>query len=167
MLFKFSKIIAESLVSTQGVAGLDNIQNTKENQKFNTFDVLSIMACLILVIGVSYIFYKNHIKGEKTSEAKNYAEKLAQELVQSPVNSAQENDRFPASVSQELDPWGGEYKSNIIRNAYGQPIYVMVISAGPDHKFDTEIPNSASFSQSQIENLKVVGDDVGSIKSFR
>jgi hypothetical protein len=147
---------------------VDLYQNNKEIQTFNTFDVLSIVVCFALVMGVSFLIFRNHLESQKSVEAKNYVEKLAQEIASRPVISAQENGgRLPASVAVNLDPWGDEYKYSVVRNSYGQPIYIMVLSAGPDHKFNTDLPTTLTFSESQMDKLKFNGDDVGTLKSFR
>lgn len=147
---------------------MNDIEKVNKNQSLGSFDVLSIVASFILVLGISLVAYKNHLESKKSSQAKNYAEKLAQELILNPVKSAQESSsRMPASDVSSLDPWGSIFKTHIIRNSYGQPIYLLVLSAGPNHKFDTQLPDVLKFADSQIENLNLRGDDIGSIKSFR
>lgn len=65
------------------------------------------------------------------------------------------------------DPWGSAYKYSVVKNSYGQPIYVVVLSSGPNASFETEVAQNMAFSQSHIENIQFKGDDIGFIKSFR
>ena len=75
---------------------------------------------------------------------------------------------MPASESNlTLDPWGVAYKYSVIKNSYGLPIYVVVLSGGPDKNFETEVAENVAFSQTHIENVQFKGDDIGYIKSFR
>ena len=148
---------------------LNHIDNDKENQQFNTFDVLSVFICFALVLSIGGLVFKSHLRQKKTVAAKTYVENLAQELIMKPVISSQDSSmRMPASESETaLDPWGFAYKYNIIKNSYGQPIYVVVMSGGPNNSFETEIQESMAFTKSQIENVQFKGDDIGYIKSFR
>lgn len=162
----------KTIRKSRGMSGEEvslNNQNNKENQQFNTFDVLSIFLCFMLVVGIGSMLFMGHLNEKKRSIAKNYVENLAQELIMKPVNSSMKmGGRLPASAeNQELDPWGVAYKYSIVKNSYGQPIYVVVLSGGPNNRFETEISEVVSFSHSSIENVKFEGDDIGYIKSFR
>ncbi len=141
----------------------------KEIQQFNTFDVLSIFLCFLLIVGIGTVLFYGHINGKKRVIAKNQVENLAHELIMKPViSSMEQSGRMPASAENvDLDPWGAAFKYSVIKNSYGQPIYVVVLSGGPNNSFETEIAESVSFTQSNIENVKFKGDDIGYIKSFR
>lgn len=147
----------------------DELQNNKQNQQFNTFDVLSMFLCFALVVSIGGVLFNSHIEQKKSSAAKNYVENLAQELIMKPVISSMDsNSRMPASeLNLGLDPWGSAYKYSVIKNSYGLPIYVVVVSGGPNSEFETEVSETMAFTQSQIENVQFKGDDIGYIKSFR
>ncbi len=147
----------------------DELNNSKENQEFNTFDVLSMFLCFMLVVSIGGVLFSSHIEQKKTFAAKNYVENLAQELIMKPVISSMDSNlRMPASESNlDLDPWGAAYKYSIIKNSYGLPIYVVVLSGGPNSTFETEVVDTMQFSQAKIENVQFKGDDIGYIKSFR
>lgn len=148
---------------------LVDLENSKQNQQFNTFDVLSVFLCFALVVSIGAILFNSHLNQKKKIAAANYVENLAQELIMKPVISSMESGgRIPASDSKlELDPWGVAYKYSVIKNSYGQPIYVVVLSGGPNNSFETEVAESVSFAQTKIENVQFKGDDIGYIKSFR
>lgn len=147
----------------------DELNNNKENQHFNTFDVLSIFLCFMLVVSIGGVLFNNHLQQKKSALAQSYVENLAQELIMKPVISSMDpNGRMPASeLNLGVDPWGVAYKYSVVKNTYGQPIYIVVLSGGPNHSFETEISEALAFSQSQIENVQIKGDDIGYIKSFR
>jgi hypothetical protein len=141
----------------------------KENQQFNTFDILSMVLCFMMVISIGGVVFRSHLNQQKASIAKTDVENLAQELIMKPVISSQESSsRIPASEGNSaLDPWGVAYKYSVIKNSYGLPIYVVVLSSGPDGSFQTEVAENMETSQAQIENVHFKGDDIGYIKSFR
>ncbi len=148
---------------------LDELQNNEEKQQFNTFDVLSVFLCLGLVVAIGFLLYNSHIEHKKTAETKHHLENLAQELIMKPVISSMgAANRIPASdINLGTDPWGSAYKYSVVKNSYGQPIYVVVLSSGPNASFETEVAQTMDFSRSQIENIKFDGDDIGYIKAFR
>ncbi len=147
----------------------NRVNISKENQYFSTFDVLSVVFSLAVVVSISFTVFHRTIDRKKVDAAKINMENLAQELMSEPVIYTQNpGGRIPASASQmSTDPWGIEYTYKVIKNSYGQPIYLVVLSAGPDSKLDTELKEEALFDVSQIENIKFENDDVGYIKSFR
>lgn len=147
----------------------NELENNNKNQHFNTFDVLSVFLCLGLVVAIGALLYNSHIEHKKTVETKKYVENLAQELIMKPViSSIGAANRLPASdIDLGADPWGSAYKYSVVKNSYGQPIYVVVLSSGPNTSFETEVAQSMAFSQSNIQNIKFEGDDIGYIKSFR
>ena len=147
----------------------NELNNNKQNQQFNTFDVLSVFLCFMLVVSIGVVLFNSHLQQKKSAVAQNYVENLAQELIMKPVISSMDpNSRTPASeLNLGVDPWGIAYKYSVVKNSYGQPIYVVVLSGGPNNSFETEISNTLAFSQSQIENVQIKGDDIGYIKSFR
>lgn len=153
------------------VAQVDTTKKNKikENQYFSTFDVLSVVFSLAVVVSISFTMFHKTIHRKKVDTAKINMENLAQELMSEPVIYSQTSDgREPASANQiGRDPWGSEYAYKVVKNSYGQPIYLVVMSAGPDLKFDTQIKDEVIFDVSQIENIKFENDDVGYIKSFR
>jgi len=122
-----------------------------------------------MVVSIGGVLFRNHLNHKKALLAKNYVENLAQELIMKPVISSQDSlERMPASASEmALDPWGVAYKYSVIKNSYGLPIYVVVLSGGPDKNFETDVADNMAFSQTQIENVHFKGDDIGYIKSFR
>lgn len=148
---------------------LSNIDNIKENQQFNTFDVLSMFLCFMLVVSIGGVLFNSHIQQKKASLAQHYVENLAEELIMKPVISSMDSSsRTPASeFNLGLDPWGSAYKYSVIKNSYGLPIYVVVVSGGPNSKFETEVIETMAFAKTQIENVQFKGDDIGYIKSFR
>lgn len=147
----------------------DELQNNKKNQEFNTFDVLSMFLCFMLVVSIGGVLFNSHIQQKRAQIAQNHVENLAQELIMKPVISSMDpNQRMPASAEDlGVDPWGVAYKYSVVKNSYGQPIYIVVLSGGPNHSFETQINESLAFSQSQIQNVQIKGDDIGYIKSFR
>jgi beta-glucosidase/6-phospho-beta-glucosidase/beta-galactosidase len=147
----------------------DESNNNKENQQFNTFDVLSMFLCFMLIVSIGGVLLNSHIQQKKSAVAQNHVENLAQELIMKPVISSMDpNSRLPASeLDLGVDPWGIAYKYSVVKNSYGQPIYVVVLSGGPNNTFETELDTTLAFSRSQIENVQIKGDDIGYIKSFR
>jgi hypothetical protein len=143
--------------------------NIKENQRFNTFDILSIFLCFSLVVGIGCVLFSSHLQQKKSAIAQNNVENLAQKLIMKPViSSMNSNGRTPASeLNLGIDPWGTAYKYSVVKNSYGQPIYIVVLSGGPNNSFETEISDTLAFSRSQIENVQIKGDDIGYVKSFR
>lgn len=148
---------------------LNDLDNNKENQGFNTFDILSMFLCFSLVVSIGVVLFNNHLQQNKSAVAQNYVENLAQKLIMKPVISSMDsNGRLPASESNlDIDPWGAAYKYSVVKNSYGQPIYIVVLSGGPNHTFETEVSDTLAFSQSLIENVQIKGDDIGYVKSFR
>lgn len=148
---------------------VNELDNVKGNHVFNTFDVLSMFLCFSLVVSVGVVLFNSHLQQKKSAVAQNYVENLAQKLIMKPVISSMDsNSRLPASESNlGIDPWGAAYKYSVVKNSYGQPIYIVVLSGGPNHAFETEVSDTLAFSQSQIENVQIKGDDIGYIKSFR
>jgi beta-glucosidase/6-phospho-beta-glucosidase/beta-galactosidase len=122
-----------------------------------------------MVLSIGGVLFNSHLNQKKTSLAQHYVENLAQDLIMKPViSSLGSSSRIPASESNvEVDPWGVAYKYSVIKNSYGLPIYVVVLSGGPDKTFETEVAENMPFSQTQMENVKFKGDDIGYIKSFR
>lgn len=145
------------------------VNKPKGNQYFSTFDVLTVIFSLAVVVSISFTVFHRTIDRKKVDTAKINMENLAQELMSEPVIYTQNSGgRMPASANLlSKDPWGGEYTYKVIKNSYGQPIYLVVMSAGPDAKMDTQLKDEALFDVSQIENIKFENDDVGYIKSFR
>lgn len=123
----------------------------------------------MLVVSIGGALFNSHIQNKKAALAKNYVENLAQELIMKPVISSMNSDsRMPASeLNLGLDPWGTAYKYSVIKNSYGLPIYVVVLSGGPNSEFESEVSETMAFTQSHIENVQFKGDDIGYIKSFR
>ncbi len=144
-------------------------ENTKKNQQFSTFDVLSVLLSITLVIGLSFVFFNKSLNRKKSDIAKNNLENLALDLLGKPVIYSQgQNSREPASsLDLGLDPWGSPYVYNIVKNTYGQPIYLVVMSPGPDSKLDTKVETQAQWEISQIEQIHFQNDDIGYVKSFR
>jgi hypothetical protein len=149
--------------------GFNELRLSEENQQFNTFDVLSIFLCFVMVLSIGGALFNSHLNQKKSALAHHYVENLAQDLIMKPVIYSQDSDsRVPASETNvELDPWGVAYKYSVIKNSYGLPIYVVVLSGGPDRTFETDVAENMPFSQTQIESVQFKGDDIGYIKSFR
>src|SRR4051812_9037939 len=96
--------------------GFNELKLDKENQQFNTFDVLSMVLCFIMVISIGGVVFRSHLNQQKASIAKGDVENLAQELIMKPVISSQDlSSRIPASVEDSaIDPWGVAYKYSVI-----------------------------------------------------
>lgn len=145
------------------------MQNIQEKQSFNTFDVLSVLLCVGLVLATGFLLYNSHIEHKRAVKTQKHVEILAQKLIMKPVISSMgAANRVPASaLDLGNDAWGSAYKYSVVKNSYGQPIYVVVLSSGPNASFETEVAQNMAFSHSNIENIQFQGDDIGYIKSFR
>lgn len=145
-------------------------ENTNQNQHFRTFDVLSIVLSFCIVCGLTFLVFKKNLEQKKFVQAQTDVENLAQELILKPVNSSfYSKDRMPASQDSALgnDPWGNNYFTKVVKNGYGQPVYLVVLSAGPNKDLETEISDSVAQARNVIDNFKLSGDDIGYMKSYR
>ncbi len=144
-------------------------KKNNKNQYFSTFDVLSVMFSLVVVVSISFTVFHKTMNRKKVDLAKFNMENLAQELMKEPVIYSQDkNLRMPASASDlGVDPWGSPYVFNVIKNNYGQPIYLVVMSPGPNAKLETNLESDAQIGVSHIENIRFESDDVGYVRSFR
>lgn len=150
--------------------GVLETKNNQQYQQFKTLDALSIILSFLIVCGLTYLVFKKNIEDKKLTQAHMDVENLAQELILKPVNSSfYTNERLPASEAPSLglDPWGRDYLTRVVKNAYGQPIYLVVLSAGPDQELQTQVEDTLSHAESLMENLKFSGDDIGFIKAYR
>lgn len=146
-------------------------QKHKENQQVSSFDLLSVAFSMVVIVSLSFTIFTKTLDRKKVEIAKSSMENLAQRLVKEEViYSKKGNDRLPASATNfevPKDPWGNEYNYQVVRNSYGQPIYLVLVSGGPDSKLDTSIQEEVPFEVSQIENIQFENDDIGYIKAFR
>lgn len=143
----------------------------EKNQEFHdlrSFDIISIILSFLIVCGLVFIVFNINVEQKKRHLAKTNIETLADELILKPVNSSFYSGRNLASeTNQGLDPWGSEYISKVVKNSYGQPVYLIILSPGPDQTIETNLEFSNLESQSLIESFRSEGDDIAHIKAYR
>lgn len=173
-ILKFVEFLAESLVEQMensfGVSEKDKIK-----QVLSSLDIFKILGSCLLVVGITLNILNRSNQERKVLMAKTNAKTYAEELVIGAVKSTHVRTlRNPASAvekeSQEgqvgIDPWGKPYSYKVIQNSYGQPIYMVVVSAGPNSTLDTLLGN-VGFETRKNSQIEIMGDDVGYLKSFR
>jgi hypothetical protein len=138
----------------------------KASRTFKTIDLALMVALLLIVASVSGGIVSEAFEDVRPHYAALEVEQLAANLSQSEIASVQSPDllmpksRIPASVNDTLhseialDPWGTPYRYRIFKTPNGQT-KVIVLSAGPNKKFETELLQNDTLSK------KFLGDDIG------
>lgn len=154
---------------------MEQLQSVSEKDKsiqiFNSFDVLTVVMSGLIVLVISLTVVHRNNEQNKIQMTKNKAKSFAEELVQNPVNSSTNKERSPANDTEGnnsgkigKDLWGKAFTYKVIQNSYGQPIYMAVLSSGPDGRLETDLNQTVLRDSAQL-NIK--GDDIGYLKSFR
>lgn len=147
---------------------------SKKNQVYSSIDSLSIFASFILVIGVaSYILHSNRVS-QKVMTAKQEARSFAAKLLTQSVKSTNFKPERGVASSEGtqwrgelgMDPWGHTYQYQVIKNSYGQPVYMLVLSHGPNKQLDTKL-SDVMFLQNRHSKVQISGDDIAYMRSFR
>ncbi len=140
--------------------------STKVSKNFKTADLAIMMALLLIVGSVSGGIVSEAFEDVRPHYAALEVEHLAINLSQSEVglnkvlDPAQSQSRVPASVQAGLvneiskDPWGTPYRYKVLKAQSGQ-IKVIVVSAGPNKIFESDLTQNETFSK------ELSGDDIG------
>jgi hypothetical protein len=127
----------------------------KLNQGFSTFDFLTMMASLVVIVGISAPILKKNLETGNIEKAQVDARKIASELLYSKdtehlrlasgsakpeasgrgvasVGLVAKNDEANWAGSIGKDPWGNPYHFKFLRNENGMPVEVKVWSEGPE-----------------------------------
>lgn len=147
----------------------------KSNQAFTSFDTLTIIGSIVILGLIIGPILNHRVDTEYGALALQQAQEWTQKI---PVNEKlSEKDfkasggRLPASAGDAeatvgTDPWGRPYKFHYIRNAYGQPLYIAVWSAGPDARPDTKESDLVIGKDGALA-VQFSGDDVGFVRALR
>ena len=163
----------------------------EENQRFTSFDFLTLVVSLVIVVGISApIINRNFQPDNSVEKAKVSLVQIGQAMI-SPPNLSTANNRSVASVDphststsvdfeairQHLqkgewegdigkDPWGRPYHFSFLRNSSGMHTHVAVWSDGPNQVNESSL-HSQPLSGDQSSSVSFKGDDVGNIFPIR
>lgn len=157
--------------------------NNKLNQGFSSFDTISIIGSLVVIVAIAFPILSRRINYQHVDVARQQAQDWTQQILANEISSDTNTGSFskgsgerqPASEGSALsnnrgeigaDPWGLPYKYAFIRNSQGQPIYVAVWSSGPNAQNETPIEKLHSSAEGP-SSIKFEGDDVGFVRSVR
>jgi hypothetical protein len=141
----------------------------KVSRGFKTTDLAIMVALILIVASVSGGIVSEAFEDVRPHYAALEVEHLATNLSQSEIARTHSTDspssiasksRIPASVNDAqtseiaLDPWGTPYRYRIFKTPNGQT-NVVVLSAGPNKKFESEL------IQNDTPSHKFIGDDIG------
>ena len=155
----------------------------ESNQGFSTFDTMTSLGSLVLLVLIAGPILSHRIKSSNTDAARLEIQNLAAKI---PLNEKLSdsdlrpgNSRAPASfdsaaslsnpgigATDSKDPWGNAYHFHYIKNTMGQPLYLAVWSDGPNAKRETA-PAALSISSDGQLNAHFDGDDVGFVRALR
>ncbi len=146
--------------------------NPEQNKAFRTVDFFTVVAAVVAVFSVIAPILKNHAESESRIVASRESQELAKDIKERLFDTVSVG-RFPASEKVAnpyegiigKDPWGESYKYKVIRNAYGQPTHVLVLSKGPNLILDTGSSRLLTPPESRGE-FEFDGDDLGYVVSF-
>ncbi len=150
-------------------------EKDKLKQPLNSLDIFKILGSFLLVLGITLSILNRNNEERKLALARTNAKMYADELVANSVKTThvktlRELATAEGKATQEgylgADPWGKPYSYKVIHNSYGQPVYMIVISAGPNAVMDTVL-NDISFEARKNAQIQIMGDDVGHLKSYR
>ncbi|MCC6277833.1 MAG: hypothetical protein IT289_07975 [Oligoflexia bacterium] len=158
-----------------------------KNQGLTSFDVLTIMFSLGVVVAVSAPIVRTNFDSRNLEKAQIAASQMAKQLSAANSLKSQEKGRSIASVgvsSEEnesgkllgyvpgtasgeggKDPWGRPYRFSFIQDAKGLPVQVAVWSVGPNGKDESGSMNVEN--PSDISSQIFQGDDLGSVAPVR
>jgi len=148
----------------------------EEKQGFTTFDTFSVVG---LVVGVGMLVFsivssamtsQNAVKAEVESQ-RIALQILGGGLQYSSSSAEPQAVRGPANLSDGLevkgrmgiDPWGEPYYYRVYSDVNGKKS-VVVFSAGPDQKPDTNDNNFIVNSDGALVSAIFIGDDIGTVQ---
>ncbi len=158
--------------------------NTKSNQGLTTFDFITMVFSLVVIVGISIPIIQKNLESGNMEQAQKEALSLASRLLNSKDSAsllriASDKPRLPeksegraiasigkSDVAKDIpwtgqsgkDPWGNPYHFRFMRNAKGMPVEIAVWSDGPD-KADS-VPDIKSSSINGVERLEFHKNDV-------
>ena len=148
------------------------IEKNQINHNFTSFDTIKILSSLGIMVVVVVSILNHRVNQGKEEVALKEIQGLSQEILLG-ENSSSTKGRAPSSVEGGVqdpvmakDPWGVPYQFHFVKNELGQPVYLVIWSAGPDSHFETHSENLALGGDGHI-HVKFVGDDVGYVRSVR
>ena len=140
--------------------------SSKVSRGFKTTDLALMVALILIVASVSGGIVSEAFEDVRPHYASLEVEHLAVNLSQSEIARTQATEsvgsksRVPASVNESLtseialDPWGTPYRYRIFKASNDQT-KVVVLSAGPNKKFESDLIQNETLSK------KFGGDDIG------
>lgn len=148
--------------------------NSQSNQGFSTFDTISIIMSVVVIAVIIVPILSRRVDSQNIEVARDQAEQWSQKITSlENLSVAETGGRTPASVQNEggegaigSDPWGKPYRFQFIRNAKGQPVYVVVWSDGPNAQPETA-ENEIGMNNEGKLSVNFLGDDVGYIRAVR
>lgn len=146
---------------------------TEQKQGFSSFDIVTIVLSMLVVILISAPIIYSSSGVEKIEKAQEdlvqFGQILQQDLKQY-ISSLKQAKRSIASVQMQKrgrfegvigeDPWGNPYFYKTQRDAYGKPEYIIVWSKGANLEQDTPDIELRSSPKGQF---RLKGDDLGHI----
>ena len=156
--------------------------NSKSNQQFNSFDLVSMFFLIAVVLGISTTIVSREMRDLDKSMGQTEAENLAFQLINGGFLTTSADKRSPSAVNetneagkQDLgvfdysgeigrDPWGQAYRYKVMQDSQGVPSHVLVWSLGPNKLAETKDEIFAAENAENISQLNFSGDDFGYIR---
>lgn len=146
----------------------------KQNQQFTTLDFLGLILSCLTVVAVIAPIMKQAIGADEAVKAQLETEDLAHSLLQKNFKMLGVEDpagRQPANfvlskTLNQIDPWGNPYRYKLAKNEKGNPIYLVVWSAGPNGSSESD-DVEVNITINGTPEAAFQGDDTGSVLSIR
>jgi hypothetical protein len=144
----------------------------KENRELNTVSILSLISLLIICAIAASPLWSSKSFEEKEITLRR-AEGLAYQIIEiqkaertklrNLASAVSPDEKAPVTGNLGIDQWGQPYHFQVLNK--GHLHHVIVVSAGPDHRWET---NLASLDPNRVHSKMELfkADDIGVVIDF-